>query len=195
MDVRLATIHSPWLAGAGILIGAIAAFAYTRWQHVPVRATMDALAAPLTLGLAIEQFGALLAGAGYGTDNTVRWAVVYTNALAQRWSGTPLGIPLHPVQAYAALAYAAVAMFLLVWMPMRRQTGDIAGAAPHRHRGYRFISPNFGAIPKGAVSCSTARSMCRRWPRLCWCCWEPGCSAKEESTLPQEIVPEETVNG
>jgi phosphatidylglycerol---prolipoprotein diacylglyceryl transferase len=125
----LATIHSPWLAGAGILIGALAAFAYTRWQHVPVRATMDALAAPLTLGLAIEQLGALLAGAGYGTDAMVRWAVVYHHPLAQRWSGTPLGIPLHPVQAYAALAYATVAVFLLVWIPMHRQTGDMAGAA------------------------------------------------------------------
>ena len=69
-------------------------------------ATLDALAAPLTIGLALEQVGALLAGAGYGTETTVRWAVVYTHPLAQRWSGTPLGIPLHPVQAYAALAYA-----------------------------------------------------------------------------------------
>ena len=125
----LATIHSPWLAGAGTLIGALAAFAYMRWQHLPEMATLDALAAPLTIGLAIEQVGALLAGAGYGTDATVRWAVTYTHPLAQRWSGTPLGIPLHPVQAYAALAYATVAIFLLVWMPMRRQAGDIAGVA------------------------------------------------------------------
>jgi phosphatidylglycerol:prolipoprotein diacylglycerol transferase len=125
----LATIHSPWLAGAGVLIGSLAALAYMRWQHMPAMATLDALAAPLTAGLAIEQIGALLAGAGYGTDATVRWAVVYTHPLAARWSGTPLGIPLHPVQAYAALAYATVAVFLLVWMPMRRQAGDIAGAA------------------------------------------------------------------
>jgi len=124
----LATIHSPWLAGAGILTGALAAFAYMRWQHVPVLSTLDALAAPLTIGLAIEQLGALLAGAGYGTDATVGWAVVYTHPLAQRWSGTPLGMPLHPVQAYAALAYATLALFLLVTMPMRRQAGDVAGA-------------------------------------------------------------------
>lgn len=125
----LATIHSPWLAGAGILMGAAAAFAYMRRQHLPVKPTMDALAAPLTIGLALEQVGALLAGAGYGTDTTVRWAVVYNHPLAQRWSGTPLGIPLHPVQAYAALAYATLAVFLLIWMPMRRQAGDVAGAA------------------------------------------------------------------
>ena len=65
----LASIHSPILAGAGALLGLIAAFAYLRWQRQPVRATMDALAVPLVLGLAVEQVGALLAGAGYGTDD------------------------------------------------------------------------------------------------------------------------------
>ena len=125
----LATIHSPWLAGAGILMGALAAFAYMRWQHVPLTPTLDALAAPLTVGLALEQFGALLAGAGYGTETTVRWAVLYNHPLAQRWSGTPLGVPLHPVQAYAALAYATLAVFLLVGIPIRRQVGDVAGTA------------------------------------------------------------------
>jgi phosphatidylglycerol---prolipoprotein diacylglyceryl transferase len=125
----LATIHSPWLAGAGILIGSAAAFAYMRWQHMPPMATLDALAGPLAVGLALEQVGALLAGAGYGTDASVPWAVVYTDPLAARWSGTPLGIPLHPVQAYAAVAYATVAILLLVWMPMRRQAGDVAGVA------------------------------------------------------------------
>ncbi len=35
----------------------------------------------------------------------MRWAVIYTSPLAARWSGTPLGIPLHPVQGYAALAF------------------------------------------------------------------------------------------
>jgi prolipoprotein diacylglyceryltransferase len=33
------------------------------------------------------------------------------------------------VQAYAALAYATLGIFLLVWMPVRRQAGDVAGAA------------------------------------------------------------------
>lgn len=125
----LATIHSPWLAGAGILIGGLAAFLYMRWQHLPFAPTLDALTAPLTVGLSLEQLGALLAGAGYGTDASVPWAVVYTHPLAARWSGTPLGVPLHPVQAYAALAYATLALFLLVGIPLRRQAGDVAGVA------------------------------------------------------------------
>ena len=125
----LATIHNPWIAGAGILVGAALALAYMRWRHLPILPILDAVAAPLTIGLALEQCGALLAGAGYGTETTVRWAVTYAHPLAQRWSGTPLGIPLHPVQAYAALAYATLAVLLLVGMPMRRQPGDVAGIA------------------------------------------------------------------
>jgi phosphatidylglycerol:prolipoprotein diacylglycerol transferase len=53
--------------------------------------------------------------------------VTYTNPLAARWSGTPLGIPLHPVQAYAALAFLTLSILLLAVLPARRQQGDIAG--------------------------------------------------------------------
>ena len=45
---------------------------------------------------------------------TVRWAVTYTNPLAARWSGAPLGVPLHPVQAYAALAFLRDCICLLL---------------------------------------------------------------------------------
>jgi len=123
----LAMIHHPLLSAAGALAALIAAAVYARAKRMPVARTADALAAPLALGLACEQLGALMAGSGFGTATTVRWAVTYTNVLAARWSGTPLGIPLQPVQAYSALAWLTLAIFLLVLMPARRQPGDIAG--------------------------------------------------------------------
>jgi phosphatidylglycerol:prolipoprotein diacylglycerol transferase len=125
----LAMIHHPLLAGVGALAGAGCAAWYVRWQRLPLASTADALAAPLALGLAFEQLGALLAGSGYGipASPSLRWAVTYTNPLAERWSGTPLGIPLHPVQAYAALAFFTLSIFLLVWLPARRRPGDVAG--------------------------------------------------------------------
>lgn len=123
----LAMIHHPLLTAAGTLAGVGAAAAYAHWRQLPPRATADALAAPLALGLAFEQMGALLAGSGYGTETGVRWSVTYTNLLAARWSGTPLGVPLHPVQAYAALAFFTLSVLLLVWLPARRQQGDVAG--------------------------------------------------------------------
>jgi phosphatidylglycerol---prolipoprotein diacylglyceryl transferase len=123
----LAMIHHPLLAGAGAFAGVVAAAAYVRWQRMPLAATADALVAPLSLGMACEQLGALMAGSGFGTETTVRWAVTYTNQLAALWSGTPLGVPLHPVQAYAALAFLTLSVLLLVVPPARRRPGDVAG--------------------------------------------------------------------
>ncbi len=127
--LEIAMIHHPLVAGAGVAAGVAAAALYIRLRKLPVYATADALAAPLALGLAFEQFGALLAGSGYGTEasKSLPWAVTYTSVLAARWSGTPLGVPLHPVQAYAALGFLVLAFFLLLWLPARRQAGDAAG--------------------------------------------------------------------
>jgi phosphatidylglycerol:prolipoprotein diacylglycerol transferase len=123
----LAMVHHPLVAGVGVLTAAGSAALYIRLRHMPALATADALAAPIALGLACEQVGSLLAGSGYGTEATVPWAVTYQSPAAALWSGTPLGIPLHPVQAYAALAFLTVGTLLLVWLPARRREGDIAG--------------------------------------------------------------------
>lgn len=125
----LAMVHHPLLACVGALAGAACATWYARKNKLPFRATADALAPPIAAGLAFEQFGALAAGSGYGVDAgpNVGWAVIYTNPLAQIWSGTPLGVPLHPVQAYAALAFFALAALLWVWLPLERRRGDVAG--------------------------------------------------------------------
>jgi phosphatidylglycerol---prolipoprotein diacylglyceryl transferase len=125
----LAMVHHPLLAGAGVLCGVLAAFCYGHLRKMSFWSTADALAAPLALGLAFEQFGALLAGSGYGIDANPKlpWAVTYTSALAALWSGTPLGVPLHPVQAYSALAFLALAVFLFVKMPALQRSGDTTG--------------------------------------------------------------------
>ncbi len=125
----LATIHSPVLAVAGVMMGGAAALFYMGRERMPWATTLDALAPPLVVGLACEQWGALLAGAGYGTETSVGWGIIYTDPLAQRWSGTPLGVPLHPVQAYAAVGYMVLAVLLLTRLRARLQPGDIAGVA------------------------------------------------------------------
>jgi phosphatidylglycerol:prolipoprotein diacylglycerol transferase len=125
--LTLAMVHHPLLGAFGALAAAVAAVLYGRGQRLPLMSTADALAAPVALGLAFEQFGALLAGSGYGTETAARWAVTYTDPLAALWSGAPLGVALHPVQAYAALGFLALSICLLLWLPYRRQSGDAAG--------------------------------------------------------------------
>jgi phosphatidylglycerol:prolipoprotein diacylglycerol transferase len=125
----LATIHHPLLIVAGAILGGLAAWLYARSQHLRLLDTADALAAPIALGLACEQFGALLAGSSFGIDAHLPWAVIYTSPLAARWSGAPIGVALHPVQAYAAIAFLTLSILLLVLMPARRQPGDLAGIA------------------------------------------------------------------
>ena len=127
--LALAMVHHPLLTGVGALAGAGCAAWYARWSNLPFRATADALAPPLALGLAFEQLGALLAGSGYGAEAGpgVPWAVTYTHPLAAMWSGAPLGVPLHPVQAYEAMAFLALAILLWVWLPLERRQGDAAG--------------------------------------------------------------------
>lgn len=127
--LELGMIHHPLLGAVGALAGAGCAALYARWQKMRVLATADALAAPLAAGLACEQWGALLAGSGFGIEagKGLPWAVTYTNPLAALWSGAPLGVPLQPVQAYAAFAYLALSVFLLAWLPRRRRHGDVAG--------------------------------------------------------------------
>jgi phosphatidylglycerol---prolipoprotein diacylglyceryl transferase len=125
--LALSMIHHPLLTGAGAIVGLAASAYYARRSRMSLASTADALVAPLSLGLAFEQVGALLAGSGFGTESKAPWAVTYTNPLAARWSGTLLGVPLHPVQAYAALAFLILSIALLVWLPFHHRQGDIAG--------------------------------------------------------------------
>lgn len=125
--LSIATVHHPLLAAIAALIAFAVAAVYAGLHQMPFRATGDVLAAPLALGLSFEQIGALLAGSGYGTGTNLPWAVVYTDPLAARWSDAPLGIPVHPVQAYAAIGFSVIAAALVVWLPRRRQHGDLAG--------------------------------------------------------------------
>jgi phosphatidylglycerol:prolipoprotein diacylglycerol transferase len=123
----LAMIHNPLLAGAGALAGLLAAWVYARKMKLPLLITADVMAGPVALALGFEQMGALLAGSGYGVPASIPWAVTYTSHLAALWSGAPLGVPVHPVQAYAAFGLLVLAMLLVAVVFMRHRAGDVAG--------------------------------------------------------------------
>ncbi|WLT32622.1 prolipoprotein diacylglyceryl transferase [Geothrix sp. PMB-07] len=117
-------------AGGAIHGGIIAATAVFFWklrkgQGLPLRLTGDALVPGVALGQAIGRLGCFSAGCCYGTESHAPWAVTFTNPIAQAFSGTPLGMPLHPVQLYNTLANLAVMAVLLVARPKRTFRGQI----------------------------------------------------------------------
>lgn len=145
--LALALVHHPLLTAAGTLGGLVAMVAYARWAHVPLLRLADALAAPVALGMALEQIGCLLAGSDYGRDASASlpWHVVYTSPLAARWSGTPLGVSLHPAQAYAALGALLTALICAGWLAWRngRRAGELSGVWLMAMGANQFLSEGF----------------------------------------------------
>ena len=125
--LAVAMVHHPLLTAAGAAGAAVAVHQYARWARLPLAAVAECLAAPVSVGMAAGQVGALLAGSDFGRESLSAWAVTYTSPLAARWSGTPLGVPLYPVQAYAALGALLIACISFGWLLIAHRQGDAAG--------------------------------------------------------------------
>jgi phosphatidylglycerol:prolipoprotein diacylglycerol transferase len=155
--LAVAMVHHPLLAAVGVASGVIAVIWYALWTKLPLRVVADCLAAPISLAMAAEQFGTLLAGSDYGRATSAAWAVTYSSPLAARWSGTPLGIPLYPVQAYAAIGALLLAAVVYGWLFLPRRSGDAAGVALVGVGALLFVTEIFrdwegrGALLNGLV--------------------------------------------
>jgi phosphatidylglycerol:prolipoprotein diacylglycerol transferase len=128
--LAVSMVHHPLLAAAGIVAALVAVIVYVRWAGLPMATVADCLAAPISLVMAAEQVGALLAGSDFGresTSNSSFAALTYSSELAGRWSGTPLGIRLYPVQAYAAAGALLLTGIVYGWLFLPRRRGDVAG--------------------------------------------------------------------
>jgi len=111
------------------VIGAITLIVvYSRMNKAPLLAVCDVGAIMLALGHAIGRLGCFVAGCCYGKPTSLPWGVTFTNPVAERIAGTPLGIPLHPTQLYESAA--EFLNFALLWWLSTRQkfTGQIFGA-------------------------------------------------------------------
>ena len=126
----LAMVHHPLLAGVGALCAIAAAVPYARKQGCPSRLPPTPLPRPFVSVSPFEQLAPCWQALATGLKPACRWAVIYTHPLAARWSGAPLFVPVHPVQAYAAIAFFVIALGLYAWTPHRRQPGDVVGAGP-----------------------------------------------------------------
>ncbi len=114
-----------WMGGLsfyGGLIGGLAALlVFAQRRRVPLLHVLDVAAPAAAIGQAIGHIGCLIGGDSYGIPTDLPWAVVYRNPAAM----APLGVPLHPTQAYEAIALAA--LFVLLWA-LRRHLSSLPGA-------------------------------------------------------------------
>lgn len=123
----LATLPNDLLLAAGLVMGVLVALLYARWRHLSLLSLADCLGPALAVGYAVERIGCFLAGSAYGVPTKLAWAVVYHSHLAEEWSGTPLGTPVHPVQLYEAVLQLLLGTFLLWRLKGKMQKGELAG--------------------------------------------------------------------
>lgn len=97
----------------GVLVGALALVLGARRMGLPLGPTLDAHAPAVALGQAIGRVGCFLAGCCFGAPTETGLSVVFRDARAHALGGTPLGVPLHPVQLYDAFAHFALAALLV----------------------------------------------------------------------------------
>ena len=66
-------------------------------------AGFPASAVPVPIGLGIGRLGCLMSGCCYGKPTDLWWGITFTNPDAERISGTPLHVALHPTQILQAI--------------------------------------------------------------------------------------------
>ena len=107
-----------WMGGLsfyGALIGALLALAViARRQGIRFLILLDVAAPAAAIGQAIGHVGCLIGGDSYGIPTGLPWAVVYRNPNTM----APLGVALHPTQAYEAILLAA--LFVGLWLVRHR---------------------------------------------------------------------------
>jgi phosphatidylglycerol---prolipoprotein diacylglyceryl transferase len=124
----IATFQSAGTFYGGLLGALIWTALYTHFQKMSMLAVLDLMAAPVALGHAIGRLGCFAAGCCYGKPTSVGWGVTFTNPIAEKISGTPLNVAVHPTELYESAA-EFLNVVLLVWLgAKRRLTGQIVGA-------------------------------------------------------------------
>lgn len=124
--LSLSTLRAGGAIHGGVILGLLTFFWRMRKLHLPFRLTMDALTPGLALGQAMGRWGCFFAGCCFGTECHAPWAVTFTSPDISQ--GTPLDMPLHPVQLYNSLANFLVLGLLLLIGRKRQFKGQVAAS-------------------------------------------------------------------
>lgn len=132
------------LQAAGVYQGGfLAAFAAGWWlirkYELPLWLTMDAFAPGVAVGQAVGRLGCLAAGCCWGSRCDRPWAITFTNVEANRMTGVPLGVPLHPAQIYESVANVAIAAVLYRAFRRRPAPGTVIAWYLLLYSSVRFV--------------------------------------------------------
>lgn len=133
------TLASGSAAIFGVLLACVAVVLYLLRARVPLLRALGAAAPAILLAAAILDIGSFAAGSHYGAPTAARWGVVYSSRFAARTTGVPLGIALHPVQLYAAIAHFVLAAVLVMMLRHESRPVQILGTALFADGVLRFV--------------------------------------------------------
>ncbi len=156
--LSFSTLQAAGVFYGGLLLGTAVCLVYIVRHHMPVARTFDVFAPGIALGHAVGRLGCFAAGCCYGKPTHLPWGVTFTNPLAQAWTGTPLGVPLHPTQIYEFIIELANFAFLWWLLKRRKFDGQVIGAYLFIYGVARFFleflrdDPERGSVFGGALS-------------------------------------------
>jgi phosphatidylglycerol:prolipoprotein diacylglycerol transferase len=128
----------------GGLIGAtVAGMIFIRWKKLPLWTMADIFAPSIALGSVLGRIGCLLNGCCYGRACDLPWAITFTNPQANQYSGTPLGVRLHPTEIYDALLNLILYFFLAWLFRHKRFVGQVFATYLILYAVFRSIAEYF----------------------------------------------------
>lgn len=153
-------------AGGLVFYGAmIAALPVTSglllWYKLPFFKSWDIFATALPLAHAVSRVGCLMAGCCYGLPTDIPWAVTYSDPQ----SSGPLGVAVHPTQAYESTLLFGIFLAANAFYPRRQFDGQVALLYLLAYAGGRSVIEVFrgdaerGFVLGGALSVSQAISL------------------------------------
>jgi len=147
--LSLSTLQSGGVFYGGVVLAIVFAAFYVRRHGQPPLPVMDVFGPSLALGHAIGRLGCFAAGCCWGVECRRPWAVTFTDPEANRLTGVPLNVALHPTQLYEAAAELAIFAVLYRFFFRPHGDGAVFGLYLLLYSSARFVIEFFRAHQQG----------------------------------------------
>ena len=135
-------IFSGWSAAGGLLGSLIVLIIYFRKKGLNGWHWMDTLIPSIPLAQSFMRVGCLMTGCCYGKPTDLPWAITFTKSTV-----APLGVPLHPTQAYHLAANLLIYFFLIMRSKRTAFAGELTLAYALLYTIQRSVIDVFRADP------------------------------------------------